>query len=63
MYSGKYSAISEDSLDTGSSGINPTMFKNMIGKGHSEFSTKQQQDAQEYFMHLINVIDVSVFNE
>lgn len=59
LWSGKYSSIGEDSLDTGASGIKPTMFKNLIGKGHPDFSTKQQQDAQEFLLHLLNVIEVS----
>lgn len=58
LYSGKYSSICEDSMDTGSNGIKPTMFKNLIGKGHHDFSTKQQQDAQEFLLHLFSVIEV-----
>ena len=27
-------------------GVKPVMFKNLIGRGHPEFSGKQQQDAQ-----------------
>lgn len=57
LWSGKYSSISEESLDTGATGIKPTMFKNLIGKNHPDFSTKQQQDAQEYMLHLFNVIE------
>lgn len=38
-------------------GIKPNMFKNLVGKGHPEFSTKRQQDAQEFFLHLINMVD------
>jgi ubiquitin carboxyl-terminal hydrolase 5/13 len=57
LWSGKYSSIGEESLDTGANGIKPTMFKNLIGKNHPDFSTKQQQDAQEYMMHLFNVIE------
>ncbi|XP_078616117.1 ubiquitin carboxyl-terminal hydrolase 5-like isoform X1 [Branchiostoma floridae x Branchiostoma japonicum] len=38
-------------------GITPRMFKTLIGKGHPEFSTNRQQDAQEFFLHLINIID------
>lgn len=34
-----------------------TVFKNLVGKGHPEFSTKRQQDAQEFFLHLINMVD------
>lgn len=33
------------------------MFKALIGKGHPEFSTNRQQDAQEFFLHLINMVE------
>lgn len=59
LWSGRYSAVSEDSMDTGASGIKPTMFKNLIGRGHQDFATKQQQDAQEFLLHLFSVIEVS----
>lgn len=54
---GKYSSVAENSLDTETTGISPAMFKNLIGKNHPDFSTKQQQDAQEFFLHLVNVIE------
>ncbi|KAL5491044.1 hypothetical protein EMCRGX_G016259 [Ephydatia muelleri] len=38
-------------------GIPPQMFKAMIGRGHPEFSTSRQQDAQEFFLHLLESID------
>lgn len=38
-------------------GIAPRMFKSLIGKGHPEFSTSRQQDAQEYFLHFINMVE------
>ena len=34
------------------------MFKALIGKDHPEFSTKRQQDAQEFLLHIINTIEV-----
>ena len=34
------------------------MFRTLIGRGHPEFSTKRQQDAQEYLLHLINMVEV-----
>ena len=40
-------------------GIKPQMFKRLIGRGHPEFSTKRQQDAQEFILHLFNTIEVS----
>lgn len=39
------------------------MFKNLIGKNHPDFSTKQQQDAQEFFLHLVNVIEKNSRNQ
>jgi len=35
------------------------MFKTLVGSGHREFSTKQQQDAHEFLLHLLTLIDVS----
>lgn len=43
------------------SGIRPQMFKTLVGKGHPEFSTKRQQDAQEFFLHIINILEVHLF--
>lgn len=54
LCSGKYSQITENALD---GGISPMMFKHMIGKGHPDFSSKQQQDAQEYFLHLVSALE------
>lgn len=42
-------------------GIKPHMFKNLIGQGHPEFSTKKQQDAQEFFLHLISILEVLLY--
>lgn len=33
------------------------MFKTLIGKGHPEFSTKKQQDAQELFLHILTLLE------
>ncbi|XP_048397533.1 ubiquitin carboxyl-terminal hydrolase 13 [Stegostoma tigrinum] len=38
-------------------GLVPRMFKALIGKGHPEFSSNRQQDALEFFLHLINLIN------
>lgn len=53
LLSGKYS-VQENGEQKG---IKPRMFKNLIGRGHAEFSTKRQQDAQEFFLHLINMLE------
>jgi len=37
-------------------GVKPTSFKALIGKGHEEFATMKQQDAEEFFTHLITVL-------
>ncbi|KAI0562705.1 Ubiquitinyl hydrolase [Gracilaria domingensis] len=34
--------------------VKPFMFKTLVGKGHSEFSTSRQQDASEFFQHLLD---------
>lgn len=57
LLSGKYSGVSENSLESDSVGISPFMFKSLIGKNHVDFSSKQQQDAQEFYLHLIDVLD------
>lgn len=58
LASGKYSAVVANSLDADAeAGVAPTMFRTLIGRGHAEFATKQQQDAQEFFLHLINLLE------
>ncbi|KAJ8483090.1 hypothetical protein ONZ45_g14725 [Pleurotus djamor] len=37
-------------------GVKPTGFKALIGKGHEEFATMKQQDAEEFFIHLLTVL-------
>uniref|UniRef100_A0A0N4ZNJ6 Ubiquitin carboxyl-terminal hydrolase n=1 Tax=Parastrongyloides trichosuri TaxID=131310 RepID=A0A0N4ZNJ6_PARTI len=38
-------------------GIRPTQFRKIMGKGHPEFSTSKQQDAEEYLRHIFEVIE------
>lgn len=33
------------------------MFKALVGRGHPEFSTNRQQDAQEFLLHFINMVE------
>ncbi|CAF1076166.1 unnamed protein product, partial [Brachionus calyciflorus] len=49
LVSGRYSQQNQS--------IKPQNFKNLVGKGHSEFSTKKQQDAYEYLIHLLDLIE------
>jgi ubiquitin carboxyl-terminal hydrolase 5/13 len=37
--------------------VRPRMFKSLIGKGHSLFSTNKQQDALEFWQHLLSCLD------
>uniref|UniRef100_A0A8C4TCD9 Ubiquitin carboxyl-terminal hydrolase 13 n=1 Tax=Erpetoichthys calabaricus TaxID=27687 RepID=A0A8C4TCD9_ERPCA len=44
-------------LQSFQNGISPRMFKALTSKGHPEFASSRQQDAQEFFLHLINQIE------
>jgi len=60
LASGEYSLQDEEAVlnDEGSKpGIKPTMFRQLIGKGHHEFSSNRQQDAQEFFLHLVTLME------
>lgn len=41
-------------------GLAPAMLKHLIGRGHAEFSTMRQQDAFEFFQHLMKLVTRSV---
>ncbi|XP_069831233.1 ubiquitin carboxyl-terminal hydrolase 13 isoform X2 [Dendropsophus ebraccatus] len=38
-------------------GITTRMYKALVSRGHTEFSSNRQQDAQEFFLHLINLAE------
>jgi len=38
-------------------GVKPLMLKNLVGRGHHEFSSNRQQDAQEFYLHLLTMIE------
>ncbi|KAI1882626.1 hypothetical protein AGOR_G00236820 [Albula goreensis] len=38
-------------------GVSPRMFKALVGKDHSEFSSTRQQDALEFFLHLMHLVE------
>jgi len=50
---GKYSAPNKE----GQEGIRPRMFKSVIAANHSEFSSMRQQDALDFFLHLIDRVE------
>ena len=43
--------------------VTPTMFKFLVGKGHMDFSTGNQQDAQEYLMYLLSKFQRAEYNK
>lgn len=40
-------------------GVSPRMFKSLVSRGHPEFSSNRQQDAHEFLLHMINLVEVS----
>ncbi|XP_014607776.1 PREDICTED: ubiquitin carboxyl-terminal hydrolase 5 isoform X2 [Polistes canadensis] len=59
LLSGRYSVSPLSNTDDDSrQGIPPRMFKTLIGRGHPGFSSNRQQDAQEFLLQLINILDV-----
>ncbi|CAD1472008.1 unnamed protein product, partial [Heterotrigona itama] len=58
LLSGKYSVPPNTNHEHESrQGIPPRMFKTLVGRGHPGFSSNRQQDAQEFFLHIINIIN------
>ena len=39
-------------------GVSPRMFKSLVSRGHPEFSSNRQQDAHEFLLHMINLVEV-----
>ncbi|XP_056636547.1 ubiquitin carboxyl-terminal hydrolase 5 isoform X1 [Diorhabda sublineata] len=62
LLSGKYSVAPPLGEDADCPGICPQMFKNLVGKGHPEFSTKKQQDAQEFLLHIYSMLERNTKN-
>lgn len=56
ILSGRYSKPPSEE-DRERQSIKPIMFKNVIGRNHVDFSTKQQQDAYEFLVHLLSTIE------
>ncbi|KAL0301128.1 UNVERIFIED_CONTAM: Ubiquitin carboxyl-terminal hydrolase 14 [Sesamum radiatum] len=48
---------SQTTLTAKQEGIPPRMFKSVIAAKHPEFSTMRQQDALEFFLHLIDQVE------
>jgi len=58
LTSGDYSQAREgEEVTECNPGVSPLMFKHLVGKGHPEFSSNRQQDAQEFYLHLLNMME------
>ncbi|CAN6997511.1 unnamed protein product [Brassica oleracea var. botrytis] len=61
LLSGKYSIpVAEKDVATGDvrqEGIPPRMFKSVVAAGHAEFSSMRQQDALDFFLHLLDKVE------
>ncbi|KAH7299449.1 hypothetical protein KP509_24G012200 [Ceratopteris richardii] len=68
LLSGKYSLPNTKMVNSGDEadsaapeveqkGIPPSMFKALIGMGHPEFGSSRQQDALEFFQHLLDHVE------
>ncbi|KAI3988164.1 hypothetical protein MKX01_011953 [Papaver californicum] len=67
LLSGKYSVPAQEkdgssdsapsTTSTKQEGIPPRMFKSVIAASHPEFSTMRQQDALEFFLHVLDQVE------
>lgn len=57
LVSGEYSKPQTVGSSNEQAGIKARMFKNLIGRNHPEFMSRRQQDAQEFFLHVIDAIE------
>ena len=53
---GGLEAVAEAKEDDSAGSVKPLLFKNVAAKGNAEFSSNRQQDAEEYFAHLLEVL-------
>ena len=51
---GGLEAVAQAKRDSEGS-VRPARFKALVGRGHQEFSSARQQDAEEYLAHLLEV--------
>ncbi|KAF1333517.1 Ubiquitin carboxyl-terminal hydrolase, partial [Globisporangium splendens] len=55
-YSRPVSGDDDEEAQVHSIDLRPSTFRGLVGKGHPDFSTGQQQDAVEYFQHLLDFL-------
>lgn len=46
-----------DGVEESAAAVAPRMLKAVLGKGHPEFSSTRQQDAHEFYQHLLTVLE------
>lgn len=49
--------MEDESIDTDYWSVRPQFFKSLVGRNHEEFSSMRQQDASEFFLHLLTLMD------
>ncbi|XP_047533547.1 ubiquitin carboxyl-terminal hydrolase 5 [Vanessa atalanta] len=54
LVSGRYSFPGADGAQAG---VSAHMFRRVVGRGHPEFTSKRQQDAHEFYLHLLTLIE------
>ncbi|XP_049694345.2 ubiquitin carboxyl-terminal hydrolase 5 [Helicoverpa armigera] len=54
LISGRYSFPSAEGGFQ--AGVSPHMYRNLVGKDHPEFMTKRQQDAHEFYLHFLSLL-------
>ncbi|XP_023941871.2 ubiquitin carboxyl-terminal hydrolase 5 isoform X2 [Bicyclus anynana] len=54
LVSGRYSFPSSEGAQQG---VSAHMYRRVVARGHAEFSTKRQQDAHEFYLHLLTLIE------
>ena len=52
--------LEQELVDFSNFPITPSHLRNVVGRGHREFSSSKQQDAQEYLLHILNTIDKNI---
>jgi len=57
LLSGDHSRPPQKDQKNHKSYIRPLMFKSLVGRGHTEFSTGRQQDALEFLQHLVSLVE------
>ncbi|KAM3965206.1 ubiquitin specific protease 5 [Aphomia sociella] len=54
LVSGRYSSAGAGGEQPG---LQPHMFRQLLGRGHAEFRTKRQQDAHEFYLHMLTLLE------